>query len=130
MTAASSKSLSPNEPAFVVAPRTEIFRVEVPDREHIRRIQDLRAPRAYFPSPSVVGCAQEAENLPAHSVMLMIEAFFRHIALAAQPFFIISRVRLDRHRLSFLKPNPFAAIRFDEKARLEGPSSFDKITPF
>ena len=88
---------APDQAAVGVAPGSEVFRMQVADREHLRRIHQLGAPLSDFLRPAEIGCAQEYEGARFHLTVLVGNIFFDDVALVGQPGFVLIIIRAEGH---------------------------------
>src|ERR1700757_2245416 len=82
---------TPDETAFAVAPRSEIFYVEIAYGQHMRCLRQIWADLRPNLRPAVIGGSQKGKNRLFHAGMFQAEIFFDQIGAEAQPFFEVAR---------------------------------------
>src|SRR5205085_9012284 len=76
---------APDKPPLAVTPRPIVFGMNIPDRQDVRRIEQLGAPFADLASPPIVGRPQEQKLIFAHTPMLLLYGILVNLALRTQP---------------------------------------------
>jgi hypothetical protein len=95
---------APDEAAFAVAPRSEIFQVKIahdPGGGGARQVGALLEPEL---APAVVGGAKKEKGIGPHLAVLVRQIFRHQLDRLAQPRFELSRGLIDSHSGSSLSP--------------------------
>ena len=90
---------APDQAAFDVAPRAEIFHVQIADREHLGSFRALGADLGEQLGPAVKGRAKEGENGRPHGLVFGREIGRHNLQLLRQPGFVGARRLMKVHRL-------------------------------
>ncbi len=79
----------PNQPSFLVAPRTEILHVQIAHRKNPRSLDDISTDLREEGPPAIERPAQEGEKRACHLPMLEADIRLHDIDLATEPILVI-----------------------------------------
>src|SRR5262245_52926554 len=79
---------APNDSALRVTPGTEVFDMEVADREHVRPLRGVTALLAPDLRPTIKGASKEFEGILPHPLVLAMQVFTDERGLGVEPRFV------------------------------------------
>src|SRR5262249_57954937 len=79
---------APNDSALRVTPGTEVFDMEVADREHVRPLRGVTALLAPDLRPTIKGASKEFEGILPHPLVLAMHVFTDERGLCVEPRFV------------------------------------------
>src|SRR5262245_28080616 len=81
---------APDQPPFFVAPNAKIFHMQIPNRQHSRRLDEIGAGLPPERTPPVECRAQESEERTLHLAVFQKKIRLYDIDLMAEPILIVN----------------------------------------